>query len=276
MGRFMWCIRQSVVCLFFLLVWVVTLSCFAQQASVDKPHHMFLTLNQPLPPTEKEIPTAQPAKSNQSQPVAVHHTINERSPFLAFITNPNIAYILLLIGICGLLFELLNPGLVFPSVIGVVSLVLALYAFSLLPINYIGLTLLLTGIISLVAEAFFATGIFAVVGITAFILGSLFLLQNIPGFRIALGVILGASLVVALFFLIIIRMAIRSQRRPIVSGSEQLMGSIGTVVSIDPGQTLARIQGELWQIKSSQPLQVGQKVIVNSREGLVLSVNPVQ
>ncbi len=261
----MGCIRPFVVWLSFLLLWVST-GCFAQQSPTNDAHGTQIVASQ--------------ANSPATMPEGIKTataTTATRTSFLAIITNPNIAYILLLVGICGILFELLNPGFILPGVVGVVSLLLALYAFQLLPINYAGLALLVAGILFLIVEAFFTSGVLAVTGMAAFVVGSLFLLQKgVPGFHIAIEVILGVSIVVALFFLIVIHMAVRARLRPVVSGAEQLLNSVGEVASMDGNQTLVRVNGELWQVRSEQALYIGQKVIVKGREGLVLSVQPIQ
>lgn len=195
-----------------------------------------------------------------------------RTQFLAVITNPNVAYILLLIGIYGLFFEFFNPGFVLPGVAGVIALLLALYALQLLPVYYAGLALIICGIAFLVSEAFFPSGVLGVGGVLAFFFGSLMLFnREIPGFGVALSVIIAVSLVTAVFFLLVINVAIRARFRPIVSGREELMNSEGEIVLVEE-KPLLRLRGELWQVKSKDPLLAGEKVIVIDREGLVLIV----
>ncbi len=205
----------------------------------------------------------------------VTETADWRVQFLAVITDPNVAYILLLVGIYGLFFEFLNPGFVLPGVAGVISLLLALYAFQLLPINYAGLALILFGIGFLISEIFFTSGVLAIGGVVAFVFGSVLLLgPDAVGFRIAWSLIAGITAVTVVFFLVIVNMAMRARRRPIVSGREELIGSVGEIESIQEGLVLMRLGGELWQVRSKVPLLLKQKVIVTAREGLVLSVVP--
>lgn len=201
---------------------------------------------------------------------------NWRSQFLATITDPNIAYILLLIGLAGIFFEFFNPGFVLPGVVGVIALLLALYAFQLLPINYVGLALILLGITFMIAEAFIASfGILGIGGIIAFLFGSIMLMDtHTPGFQIALSLIISVTTLAAAFFLFVINIAIRSHRRPAASGGEQLIGKSSAVEMDAQGNARVRILGELWQVKSDQPLVNGEKVKVLRREGLILWVTP--
>lgn len=201
-----------------------------------------------------------------------------RTEFLAIITDPNIAYILLLIGVYGLLFEFLNPGFVLPGVVGLVSLLIALYAFQLLPINYVGLALILVGIAFIIAEVFAPSfGALGVGGFIAFIVGSIMLFdRQVPGFTLLLPVIIAVAVLTAGLVVFIVQLALRAQRRPVVSGREELLGSISTV-QLTPDEELprVRIHGELWQIKSNMPLQNGQKVKVVGIEDLILIVVPI-
>jgi membrane-bound serine protease (ClpP class) len=198
-----------------------------------------------------------------------------RTQFLAIITNPNIAYVLLLLGFYGLFFEFFNPGFVLPGVVGLIALLLALYAFQLLPVNYAGLALIISGIVFFIAEIYFPSGILAVGGIAAFIFGSILLLQKgVAGFGIAWSLILLVSLITAIFFLFIASMALRAHRRPVVSGREELLGSIGVITQITADTAFMRLRGELWQVKSKSGLRLGDKVEVVGREGLILWVKP--
>jgi membrane-bound serine protease (ClpP class) len=222
----------------------------------------------------------------QKQTLQLSNVIVERfSPdwrvrFLEVITDPNIAYILLLVGVYGLFFEFMNPGMVLPGVAGIIALLIALYAFQLLPINYVGLGLILLGIAFMIAEAFIASfGTLAVGGIIAFILGSVMLFDsNTPGYGIMLPLIIAVALVSIALVLLIVQLALRSHRRPIVSGKEELIGSIGNVVLMKGDERLPRlrVRGELWQIHCDQPLHDGQKVKIIAIDGLVLTVQPLE
>ncbi len=198
-----------------------------------------------------------------------------RTQFLSIITDPNVAYILLLIGIYGIIFEFFNPGFILPGVVGVIALLVALYALQLLPINYAGLGLILCGIAFLVAEIYLPSGALGIGGVIAFVFGSIFLLhKGIPGFEIALSVILSVSVITAGFFLFIANIALRARFRPIVSGREELLHGVAEVVSQDQGRLEVRLRGELWQAKSAVDLIPGQKVVVTGREGMILLVQP--
>ena len=201
-----------------------------------------------------------------------------RSRFLSVITDPSVAYILLLIGIYGLFFEFANPGFVLPGVAGAICLLLALYAFHLLPVNYVGLGLMLLGIAFMLVEAFVPSfGALGIGGVIAFVVGSIMLMgTGTPGFTIALPVIFAVTAVTAAFFLLVVNMAIKARLRPVVSGEEELVDAIGEVVKTEMGIQRIRLRGELWQVESDSPLQPGQQVCVVSRSGLILKVKPVQ
>jgi membrane-bound serine protease (ClpP class) len=201
-----------------------------------------------------------------------------RTRALAVITNPSVAYVLMLIGIYGLFFEFSNPGFVLPGVAGAICLLLAMYAFQLLPVSYAGLALIVLGIAFMVAEAFLPSfGALGIGGIIAFIAGSLMLIDiNMPGYGIPWPMIAAAALASALFLVFVIGMALKSRRAPIVSGREELIGAVGEVLEDTPGEGMARIHGELWSVRCAQPLVRGQKVRVAGIDGLVLQVNPMK
>ncbi|HEY6044704.1 MAG TPA: nodulation protein NfeD, partial [Nitrosospira sp.] len=195
---------------------------------------------------------------------------------LAVITNPAVAYVLMLVGIYGLFFEFSNPGFVLPGVAGAICLLLAMYAFQLLPVSYAGLALILLGIAFMVAEAFLPSfGALGIGGIIAFVAGSLMLIDtNMPAYGIPWPMIATAALASALFLVFVIGMALKARRAPIVSGREELIGAVGEVLEDTPGEGMARIHGELWSVRSAHPLVHGQKVRVTGIDGLVLLVNP--
>lgn len=155
-----------------------------------------------------------------------------RSEVLSVITNPNVAYILMLIGIYGLIFEFMNPGAFVPGVIGAISLLVALYALNLLPINYAGLGLVLLGIALMIAEAFVPSfGILGLGGLAAFVIGSFMLFDTEIGeYALSWSLIGAVALVSAGFCIFLLTFALRAFRRPIVSGSEEMVGSVGRVV----------------------------------------------
>jgi membrane-bound serine protease (ClpP class) len=197
---------------------------------------------------------------------------------LAVITNPAVAYVLMLVGIYGLFFEFSNPGFVLPGVAGAICLLLAMYAFQLLPVSYAGLALILLGIAFMVAEAFLPSfGALGIGGIIAFVAGSLMLIDtDMPGYGIPWPMIATAALASALFLVFVIGMALKARRTPIVSGREELIGAVGEVLEDTPGEGMARIHGELWSVRCAQPLVHGQKVRVTGIDGLVLQVNPME
>ena len=199
-----------------------------------------------------------------------------RSRLLAVITDPSVAYILMLIGIYGLFFEFSNPGYVLPGVAGLICLILGLYAFQLLPVNYAGLVLIMLGIAFMIAEIYFpAYGSLGVGGVLAFIIGSVILIPTeAPGFGIPLPLILGIGITSALFLILVMGMVIKARDRPVVSGREELIGSIGEVTENFEGEGWAKVHGETWRVKSAVRLQRGQKIRVAKIDGLTLEVVP--
>ena len=199
-----------------------------------------------------------------------------RSRLLAVITDPSVAYILMLIGIYGLFFEFSNPGYVLPGVAGLICLILGLYAFQLLPVNYAGLVLIMLGIAFMIAGIYFpAYGSLGVGGVLAFIIGSVILIPTeAPGFGIPLPLILGIGIASALFLIFVMGMVIKARDRPVVSGREELIGSIGEVTEDFEGEGWAIVHGETWRVKSAVRLQRGQKIRVAKIDGLTLEVVP--
>lgn len=200
-----------------------------------------------------------------------------RSRLLGVITNPNVAYILMLIGIYGLIFEFSNPGAILPGTIGAISLLLALYSFQLLPINYAGMALILLGISLMIAEAFQPSfGILGIGGVISFVIGSIILMDTeAPGFGIDLSIIITFALISVVMFIFIIGMAITSRGRPVVSGIEELIGAYATVINDFDDKGRVSVHSETWNAKSHTPLHKGQKVRVTTVDGLVLMVEPV-
>jgi membrane-bound serine protease (ClpP class) len=201
-----------------------------------------------------------------------------RTQVLAIITDPSVAYILMLIGIYGLLFEFSNPGFVLPGVAGAICLLLAMFAFQLLPVSYAGLALILLGIAFITAEAFLPSfGVLGIGGVIAFVVGSLMLIDtDMPGYGIPWPMIGGITAASALFLIFVVGMALKSRRNPIVSGREELVGAVGEVLEDAPGEGMARIHGELWSVRCAQPLVRGQKVRVTGIDGLVLQVTSAE
>ena len=201
-----------------------------------------------------------------------------RTQLLAVITNPTIAYGLLLIGIYGLLFEGYNPGAVLPGVAGAICLLLALFAFQILPVNYAGLALIILGALLVVAEAFVPSfGALGVGGLIAFIMGSIMLFDtSVPGFAIALPIIAAIASVAGLVLIGMVWMFGRARRRPVVTGVEHILGSHAEVLDGFESHGTVRLGGELWNARSSAPVSAGQEVRVVKVEGLLLWVEPVK
>ena len=200
-----------------------------------------------------------------------------RSQFLGVVANPSVAYILLLIGLGGLVMEGMHPGGVLPGVVGAICLLLALYAFQLLPVNFAGLGLILLGVILIVSEAFVpAYGVLGTGGVVSFVIGSVILMDTgVPGYGIALPVVVGVAIAAAGILVGIVWMAMRSHKRPVVSGREEMIGAIGEVVADFEGRGAVHVHGERWQARSEVPLQRGQAVAVIAMHGLVLDVKPL-
>jgi membrane-bound serine protease (ClpP class) len=200
-----------------------------------------------------------------------------RVELLSVITNPTIAYGLLLIGIYGLLFEGYNPGAVFPGVVGAISLLIALFAFQILSVNYAGLALVAIGVGMMVAEFFFpAFGSLGLGGLIAFIVGSLILFDSdVPGMNIGLPVIGAVATAGGLVIVAMTWLASRSFRRPVVTGVQAMIGETAEVLEAIGGKARIRYGGEIWNARSSSPLQAGQIVRITKVDGLTLWVEPV-
>jgi membrane-bound serine protease (ClpP class) len=199
-----------------------------------------------------------------------------RSRFLSVITNPNIAYILMLIGIYGLIFEFSNPGSIVPGTVGAICLLLALYSFQLLPINYAGMALILLGVALMVGEAFQPSfGMLGIGGTIAFVIGSIILMDTkVPGFGIDISVIVTFAAISVLVFIFVIGMALKARRRPVVSGMEELIGGNAIALEDFDGKGAVSIHSERWNAVSSIPLHKGQRVKVKAIKGLILQVEP--
>ncbi len=199
-----------------------------------------------------------------------------RSRFLGVIANPSVAYLLLLIGMFGLLLEGYHPGAIVPGVVGAICLLLALYAFQLLPVNFAGLALMLLGMALMVAEMFVPSfGTLGMGGVVSFVVGSVVLMDtDIPGYGLPLPLVAAIALVAALAVLGIGWMALRSLRRPQVSGAEEMVGLDGTVlVDFDAaGHGRVLVHGESWQARADHALSQGDAVRVVAMQGLVLEV----
>jgi len=197
-----------------------------------------------------------------------------RQKVLGIISNPNIAYILMILGFYGLYFELSNPGAIFPGVAGAICLILAFYALQTLPINYAGLMLIVLGIALFIMEAFITShGVLGVGGTIAMLLGSMMLIDSpIPALRISWAVIIPVVAASALLFIVTLTVAIRAQRSKVDTGREGLIGLVGKALTDigEDGQVF--IRGEYWNARSDEPVVKGDRVMVVAVDGLRLQV----
>jgi len=206
----------------------------------------------------------------------VHIRPTWQNKVLAIISDPNVTYLLLLLGMYGLIYELANPGVFFPGVVGAIALLLALYGFQVLPINYSGLALIVLGISLIAAEAFIPSfGSLGIGGIVAFVAGSLILLDE-EGLRISLTLIAGTTLVSAAFVLWLMGRMAGLRRRPVRTGIEALVGMTGEVREDFSGAGRIWLMGESWRAKADGTLHKGEKVTVTAKEGLVLTVEKLK
>ena len=217
---------------------------------------------------------------NLDEPVIEILQPDWRNQLLAIITHPQVAYILMLLGIYGLFFELSNPGALIPGVLGGICLVLALFAFQVLPVNYAGLALITLGFGFMIAEAFVPSfGILGLGGVVAFITGSVILWDDQSGaFDVPLVLIIGFALASAVVFVGLGTLAWRSNRHPPVSGDAALLGTTATVLDTIPAHSTGwvRLHGESWRARNAQEqtLTAGETVRIRAREGLLLTVAP--
>ena len=197
-----------------------------------------------------------------------------RSEVLAVITNPNVAYMLMVAGMYGLFFEFMSPGMVAPGIFGGISLLLGLYALQLLPVSYAGLALTLLGIGLMVAEFFLPSfGVVGIGGVIAFVIGSVLLIDtDMPGFGVSWVTIGAFAASSAAFFLVGLGFVARARKRAVVSGPEQMVGSVGRVVDWDGTQGRVRVQGEIWTARAPVSLQPGDVVRVWRLDGLTVDV----
>ncbi len=200
-----------------------------------------------------------------------------RSELLSVITNPTVAYLLLMIGIYGLLLEGYSPGALLPGTIGAICLLLALYALQVLPVNYVGLLLLILGMILIVAEAFAPSfGVLGIGGIVSMVIGSIVLMDtDVPGFQIAIELIAAIALAGALVTAALVYVAASAWRRPVVSGAEEVSVSTGeAIMPITESQGQIMMLGERWSARSDKTIEPGTRVRVIKRDGLIVHVEP--
>ncbi len=200
-----------------------------------------------------------------------------RTKVLSTIASPEIALLLVLIGIYGLIFEGYNPGAIVPGVIGVISLLLAAYALQVIPVNYAGLALMIVGIVMIVAEAFVPSfGALGFGGIAAFIFGAIMMFDSgIPGFGISITFVVVFALVTGGLLLLLVSYLVRLQRRGAVSGRGSIVGGTAVAMEDFTGQGKVWLEGESWYAISDRPVAKNQQVVVRAIDGLTLHVEPL-
>jgi membrane-bound serine protease (ClpP class) len=200
-----------------------------------------------------------------------------RTQLLMIITDPNVAYLLMLVGIYGLLLEGYNPGGFVPGIVGAICLLLALFAFQVLPVNYAGLALMLLGIMLMIAEGFAPSfGVLGLGGLAAFVFGSIILMDSdVPGFAVSQSIIGGIAIAGGLAMLGLIYMLMRARNRPVVSGAEAMLGQTAEVLEDFSGRGNVFLEGERWLAESLQPVHKGQLVRVTAIHGLVVNIEPI-
>jgi len=203
-----------------------------------------------------------------------HIDENLRTKVLKTISDPNIAYVLFLIGLAGLYFELSHPGAVFPGVVGGLALILAFYAFSALPVNTVGVLLILLAVVLFILELKVTSyGLLSVAGVISMVLGSLMLFKGAgPQFQVAWQVFLPTVLLISAFFIGVATVVFKAQVHPPMTGADGLVGEIGVVQQIDGREGKVRVHGELWQARFNEAIPVGGKVRVIAVHGLVVTV----
>jgi membrane-bound serine protease (ClpP class) len=223
-----------------------------------------------LPGGKKKISTKDAVVNNKK--------MGTREGILAVISDPNISYILLLIGLAGLYFELSTPGAILPGVIGGISLLLAFFGLSTLPVNYTGILLIIFGVILFIAEIKVVShGMLTVGGIISLIMGSLLLFDTTePALRISLQVLIPAVVVTSAFFIIVIWLALKAQMRKHYSGSEAMINAEAEAVTDIDAEGQVFFQGEYWKARSEKPINKGAKVKIIQVDGLVLHVQEVK
>ena len=199
-----------------------------------------------------------------------------RTRFLEVISNPTVAYMLMLLGIYGLIFEGYNPGAIVPGVVGAIAMLLALFSFQILPVNYAGLALIVLGVILMFSEFLVPSfGALGMGGIAAFVFGSVILIDSdVPGFGVSLPLIISIASAGALALLGIVWFAMQSRVRPVVSGQEEMAGESAEALEDFEHEGQVWVHGERWTARSDNPVTKGQRLSVTMVDGLVLHVEP--
>ncbi|MFH1754330.1 MAG: nodulation protein NfeD [Candidatus Latescibacterota bacterium] len=210
----------------------------------------------------------------EAKPQELRPSLRER--FLARITDPNIAYLLMLLGFFGIIFELQNPGAIFPGVAGGISILLAFYALQLLPVNYAGLALIVLALILFALEIKIPSGgLLTVGGVIAMVIGSIMFIDSpLPFMRVSLSVMIPAVLFTVLFFLFAVGMGLRAQRRKVSTGVSGLIGEMGVAKSDVFTEGSVFVHGEYWNACSDEKIPAGSRIEVRAVDGMILKVKP--
>jgi len=208
--------------------------------------------------------------------VELHPSVRER--FLAWISNPNIAYLFMLAGVFGIFFEFQNPGAIFPDVLGGISLIIAAFALQMLPVRMSGLALMALAIVLFVLEVKVPShGVLSIGAIVSMTIGSIMLIDSpLPFMRVSLGIIIPSVLCTAAFFLVAVGLGVRAQRRPVQTGTAGLVGAPGVVRTPVHRSGSVFVHGEIWNAFSTHPLDAGTEITVVSVHGMKLNVAPRQ
>jgi membrane-bound serine protease (ClpP class) len=200
-----------------------------------------------------------------------------RTQLLMIITDPSVAYMLMLAGIYGLLLEGYNPGAFVPGIVGAICLLLALFAFQVLPVNYAGLALMLLGVMLMIAEGFAPSfGVLGIGGLAAFVFGSVILMDsNVPGFAVSQSIIGGTATAGGLAMLGLIYLLMRARNNPVVSGVERIVGDVAEALEDFSEHGHVFLEGERWKAETALPVTKGQQVRVTSINGLIIQVEPI-
>ena len=202
---------------------------------------------------------------------------NWRLKVLNTIASPEIAILLLMVGLYGLLFEGYNPGAVLPGVAGVICLLLAAYALQVLPVNYAGLALIIVGLLLITAEAFVPSfGVLGLGGIVAIVFGSIMMFDSgIPGFGISVSFVVGMAVAAGAFLFWLVTYLLKLRKRGAVSGSESIVGGTATAMEAFSGEGHVWLESEAWAAHSKVPIAKDQAVVVVKMDGLLLHVEPL-
>ncbi len=224
----------------------------------------------------RRVRTAAGERTLRTRDARIEHLRPDwRTRLLTVVTDPNVAYLLMLIGLYGLIFELANPGYVLPGVVGAICLLLALFAFQVLPVNYAGLALMVLGIAFMLAEAFVPSfGALGLGGLVAFVIGSVILLDEESGYAVSLPLIGGVALASAGFLMGLVAMLVRARRRPVAIGAHRMVGLEGEALEALAPEGQVKVGGEIWRARAVRPVPAGARVRVRAVRGLTLEVEP--